>query len=279
MQPLTGKVAIVTGASRGVGKGIALGLGEAGATVYVTGRTVEEGQSSSGWPGTIGQTAIEVTQLGGQGIAVRCDHRYEAEIEQLFQRVLRERGQLDLLVNNAWGGYEHMVHDGQFTWLNRFWQQPLWRWDAMFQAGVRGAYVASQCAAQQMVEQRRGLIVNISYWASQKYMNNVAYGTAKAAVDRMTLDMAHELREHNVAAVVVYPGLVRTESVLEAAEYFDLSNSESPQFIGRAVAGLLRDPNLMEKSGQILIAAALALEYGFTDIDGKQPRPLTLETS
>jgi NAD(P)-dependent dehydrogenase (short-subunit alcohol dehydrogenase family) len=149
----------------------------------------------------------------------------------------------------------------------------------MFQSGVRGAYIASQFAAQQMVEQRSGLIVNISYWASQKYMNNVAYGTAKAAVDRMAIYMAHELHEHNVAAVVLYPGLVRTESVLEAAEYFDLSNSESPQFIGRAVAGLLADPNNMQKSGQILVAAALALEYGFTDIDGKQPRPLTLETA
>jgi dehydrogenase/reductase SDR family protein 1 len=279
MQTLASKVAIVTGASRGVGKGIALGLGEAGATVYVTGRTIEEGRSSSGWPGTIGQTAAEVTQLGGQGIAVQCDHRHEKEIEQLFQRVLSEQDHIDLLVNNAWGGYEHMAHDGQFTWLNRFWQQPLWRWDAMYQAGVRGAYVANQFAAQKMVEQRHGLIVNISYWAAQKYMNNVAYGTAKAAVDRMAIYIAHELHEHNVAAVVVYPGLVRTESVLESAEHFDLSNSESPQFIGRAVAGLLADPNIMQKSGQILVAAALALEYGFIDIDGKQPKPLTLETS
>jgi NAD(P)-dependent dehydrogenase (short-subunit alcohol dehydrogenase family) len=279
MQTLTGKVAIVTGASRGVGKGIALGLGEAGATVYITGRTIEEGMSSSGWPGTIGQTAAEVTQLGGKGIAVQCDHRNEMEIEQLFQRVLSEHNHLDLLVNNAWGGYEHMVHDGQFTWFNRFWQQPLWRWDAMFQAGVRGAYVASQLAAQKMVEQRSGLIINISYWAAQKYMNNVSYGTAKAAVDRLGVYMAHELREHNVAAVVLYPGLVRTESVMESAEYFDLSNSESPQFIGRAVAGLLADPDIMQKSGQILVAASLALEYGFTDIDGKQPKPLTLETS
>lgn len=279
MQTAAGKVAIVTGASRGVGKGIALGLGEAGATVYVTGRTTEEGKSSSGWPGTIGQTAAEVTQLGGKGIAVPCDHRSEQDIEQLFQQVRREQDHLDLLVNNAWGGYEHMTHDGQFTWLNRFWQQPLWRWDAMFQAGVRGAYVASQLAAQQMVNQRHGLIVNISYWASQKYMNNVAYGTAKAAVDHMAIDMAHELREYHVAAVVLYPGLVRTEGVLESAEYFDLSNSESPQFIGRAVAGLLVDPELMQKSGQVLVAAALALEYGFTDIDGKQPTPLTLETA
>ncbi len=279
MQPLSGKVAIVTGASRGVGKGIALGLGEAGATVYVTGRTIEEGKSASGWPGTIGQTAAEVTRLGGKGIAVQCDHRNESEIEQLFQRVQSEQGQLDLLVNNAWAGYERMVHDGQFTWLKPFWQQPLWRWDAMFQSGVRGAYIAAQYAAQKMVEQRQGLIVNISFWAAQKYMNNVAYGTAKAAVDRLAVYMAHELREYNVAAVALYPGLVRTESVLESAEYFDLGNSESPQFIGRAVAGLMTDPNLMQKSGQILVAATLALEYGFTDIDGKQTRPLTLETA
>ncbi len=279
MQPLSGKVAIVTGASRGVGKGIALGLGEAGATVYVTGRTIEEGKSASGWPGTIGQTAAEVTRLGGKGIAVQCDHRNESEIEQLFQRVQSEQGQLDLLVNNAWAGYERMVHDGQFTWLKPFWQQPLWRWDAMFQSGVRGAYIAAQYAAQKMVEQRQGLIVNISFWAAQKYMNNVAYGTAKAAVDRLAVYMAHELREYNVAAVALYPGLVRTESVLESAEYFDLGNSESPQFIGRAVAGLMTDPNLMQKSGQILVAATLALEYGLTDIDGKQPRPLTLETA
>ncbi len=171
---------------------------------------------------------------------MQCDHRNEGEIEQLFQRVLNEQGRLDVLVNNAWAGYEHMEHDGQFTWPNRFWQQPLWRWDAMFQSGVRGAYVAGQCAARQMVAQRSGLIVNISYWAAQKYMNNVSYGTAKAAVDRMGIYMAHELREHNVAAVVLYPGLVRTESVMKSAEYFDLSNSESPQFIGRAVAGLMQ---------------------------------------
>ena len=279
MQPLTGKVAIVTGASRGVGKGIALGLGEAGATVYVTGRTIEEGRSSSGWPGTIGQTAAAVTQLGGKGIAVQCDHRNEQAIEQLFQHVLNENDHLDLLVNNAWGGYEHMVHDGQFTWFSRFWEQPLWRWDAMFEAGVRGAYLASQLAARKMVDQHSGLIVNISYWAAQKYMNNVSYGTAKSAIDRMGSYMAHELREHHVAAVVLYPGLVRTESVMESAEYFNLSNSESPQFIGRAVAALMADPNIMQKSGQVVVAASLALEYGFTDIDGKQPTPLTLETS
>jgi NAD(P)-dependent dehydrogenase (short-subunit alcohol dehydrogenase family) len=128
-----------------------------------------------------------------------------------------------------------------------------------------------------MVAQKSGLIVNISFWAAQKHMANVIYGASKAATDKLAKDMAHELREYNVAAVSLYPGLVRTEEVMRNAEYFDMSNSESPQFIGRAVAGLAADPNVMQKSGQVLVAAQLALEYGFTDIDGKQPRPVTLE--
>jgi NAD(P)-dependent dehydrogenase (short-subunit alcohol dehydrogenase family) len=130
-----------------------------------------------------------------------------------------------------------------------------------------------------MVAQRSGLIVNISYWAGQKYMNNLMYGVSKAATDRLAMDMAHELRDYQVAAVSLYPGLVRTERVLAAAAFFDLSNSESPQFTGRAIAALAADPNIMQKSGQVLVAAALALEYGFTDIDGKQPRPLSLQDS
>lgn len=146
----------------------------------------------------------------------------------------------------------------------------------MFQAGVRAHYVASRLAAQAMVMRQRGLIVNISFWAAQKRIGNVAYGVAKAATDKMTADVAHELREHNVAAVSLYPGLVRTEKVMEAAAWLDLSNSESPQFIGRAIVALAGDPKLMEKSGRVLIAASLAQEYGFTDIDGKTPRPLTL---
>ena len=277
MKSLTGKVALVTGASRGIGKGIALGLGEAGATVYLTGRTVEEGQAAVDLPGTIGQTAEEVSQQGGRAIAVRCDHVNDEEVKDLFQRIQDEQGHLDVLVNNVWGGYEHF-NDGTEFWKEKgFWTAPLARWDKMFQAGIRAHYVASVLAAPLMISQGSGLIVNISFFAAQKDNMGVAYGVAKAADDRMAACMAHELREHNVAVVSLYPGLVRTESVIKAAQYFDLSNSESPQFIGRAVAGLATDPNIMQKTGQVFVAAALAIEYGFTDIDGKQPRPLTVQ--
>ena len=272
---LRGKVAVVTGASIGVGKGIALGLGEAGATVYITGRRTEVNPDD--WlPGSVNQVADEVTALGGKGIGVRCDHRNDDEVEALFQRVTDEQGRLDILVNNIWGGYERMVEDGEFTWERPFWEQPLWRWDAMFDAGARAHFSASRLGARLMVAQRSGLIVNISFWAAQKHMANAIYGASKAATDKLAKDMAYELREYNVAAVSLYPGLVRTEGVLKFGD-FDLSNSESPQFNGRALAALAADPNVMQKSGQVLVSAQLALEYGFTDIDGKQPRPVTLD--
>ncbi len=272
--PLRGKVALVTGASRGVGKGVALGLAEAGATIYVTGRTVDEGPGVGQLPGTIHQTVQDIQQLGGQGIAVRCDHRNDDEVQALFARITADHGPLDILVNNVWGGYEYFWDGTEFWQETGFWTVPLSRWDAMFQAGVRAHYVCSVLAAQLMVERRSGLIVNISFFAAQKDDSGVAYGVAKAADDRMVACMAHELREHNVAAVSLYPGLVRTESVMRAAEHFDLSNSESPQFIGRAVAALAGDPKIMSKSGQVLVAAELAEEYGFTDIDGRQPSSL-----
>jgi NAD(P)-dependent dehydrogenase (short-subunit alcohol dehydrogenase family) len=259
MQKLNGKVALVTGASRGVGKGIALELTNAGATVYITGRSVEEMQ-----------------YVSGKGIAIECDHRDDEQVRSAFRRIAAEQGRLDILVNNVWGGYENMVENGEFTWSRPFWQQPLWRWDAMFQAGVRAHYAASQLAAQAMVTRHRGLIVNISFWAAQKYLGNVAYGVSKAATDKMTADMSRELREYSVAVVSLYPGLVRTEKVMQAAEWLDLSNSESPEFIGRAVAALAADPAVIEKSGRVLVAASMAEEYGFTDIDGKTPRPLTV---
>lgn len=276
MKSLVGKVALVTGASRGVGKGIALGLGEAGATVYVTGRTVEEGQAAVSLPGTIHQTAEEIDKSGGKGIAVRCDHQEDEEVRELFQRIQAEQNRLDILVNNVWGGYE-FYNDGTEFWKEKgFWTAPISRWDKAFQAGVRAHYVASVLAAPIMISQQSGLIVNISYFAAQRDDKGVSYAAAKAADDRMATAMAHELREHHVAAVSLYPGLVRTEGVMKAAEFFDLSNSESPQFLGRVIAALAAAPDLMQKSGQILVAAAVAKEYGITDIDGKQPVPLTV---
>ena len=259
-ESLKGSVAVVTGASRGVGKGIALGLIEAGATVYITGRT-----------------ARDLAYIQETGHAIECDHRSDKQTESVFKHVADEQGRLDILVNNVWGGYENMVEDGEFTFTRPFWRQPLWRWDAMFQAGVRAYYVASRFAAPLMIARRSGLIVNVSFWAAQKYVANAAYGVSKAATDKLTSDMAHELREYNVAAVSLYPGLVRTESVLMAGDVFDLSNSESPQFVGRAVAAMAADPDVMAKSGKVVIAAEMGREYGFTDIDGKSPRPLTLD--
>ena len=251
------RVVLVTGASRGVGRGAAIGLRRAGATVYASGRS------------------IAAVGLGDGIVSVTSDHTDDEATGRLFQRIEAEHGRLDVLVNSAWGGYERMVEGEQFTWPVPFWEQPPWRWRAMMDAGVRAAFVASQHAARLMVAQRSGLIVNVSHWAAQKRIGNTIYGVAKAATDKLTADTAAELREHGVTVVSLYPGLVRTEAVL-AAGFFDLGNSESPEFQGRAVAALAADPRVARWSGQILVTAALAEHYGFTDVDGKSPRPLTL---
>jgi dehydrogenase/reductase SDR family protein 1 len=256
---LDGKVALVTGATKGVGRGVARELARQGAQVFVTGRSVPDHEPFD----------EPVT-------AIRCDHRDDSQVEAAFHRLARKAKSIDILVNSVWGGYEGMVENGDFTWPKPFWQQPLWRWDAMFAAGVRAHYHASQLAARTMVAQRRGLIVNISFWAAQKHVGNVAYGVSKAATDKMTLDMSAELKSRGVAVVSLYPGLVRTEKVMEAARYLDLSNSESPDFIGRAIAALATDPEVLHRTGKVLVAAALAKEYGFTDVDDRTPRPLTL---
>jgi dehydrogenase/reductase SDR family protein 1 len=257
MTDLNQRVALVTGASRGVGRGVALGLAHAGATVFATGRSIEH------------------ADLGAGIASIACDHTDDDAVAGVFRRIDNEAGRLDILVNVAWGGYERMVEEGRFTWAAPFWEQPAWRWDAMVTAGVRAAFVASQHAARRMIPVNRGLIVHVSSWAAQKYGGNVVYGLAKAATDRMASDMAHQLQPHGVTVVSLYPGLVRTEAVL-AAGVFDLSNSESPEFIGRAVAALAGDSGVSRWSGSVVVAAALAAEYGFTDIDGKQPRALTL---
>ncbi len=248
--------ALITGASRGVGRGIALALSQSGYEVFATGRTI----ATANLPAAIH--------------AIPCDHTDDARTATAFAAT----PELDLLVNSAWGGYERMMEDGQFTWGLPFWQQPLHRWTSMMDAGVRAAFVCAQHAARLMVSRKRGLIVNISFWAAQKHIGNAIYGVSKAATDKLTADIAHELRPHNVAAVSLYPGLVRTEAVMAAAEWLDLSNSESPEFIGRVIAALAADPRLMDRTGQVLVAAALAKEYGVSDVDGRQPTPLTLET-
>ena len=267
---LKDQVALVTGASRGVGKGIALALGAAGATVYITGRTVNEGETPFPLSGAITSTAEEVTRVGGKGIAVRCDHRNDDEVRTVFEQIKSEQGRLDILVNNVWGGYEGF-HDGNaFKSGPNFWQKPIAFWDENMM-GVRASYVASVLAAPLLIEASKGLIINISFGV--KNSGNPAYAVAKTASDRMVSDFAHELRDHNVSVVALYPGLVRTEGIMLHAAYFDMTNSESPEFTGRAVAALASDANKMSKSGQVLVSAVLAQEYGFVDIDGKLPTP------
>ena len=265
------KVAVVTGASRGAGRGIALALAEVGATVYVTGRSVRGEATTENLPGTIDETAETVTARGGAGIAVRCDHRVDSDVERLFARVQHEQGRLDLLVNNAWGGYEQ--HDyRKFT--APFYEQPLRHWDGMFTAGVRAALVASRFAASLMLPQRHGLIVNITAWDRDKYLVNVFYDVAKGAINRMTYGIARDLRQHNIAAVALAPGFIRTERVaaaFEAAGNKDYLNfTESPQYVGRAVVALASDQKVLAKSGKVLAVGDLAEEYGFADVDGRR---------
>ncbi len=266
---LKDKIAVVTGASRGGGRGIALVLGEAGATVYVTGRSIS-GAATENLPGTVNETASAVTARGGIGIPVLCDHTVDADVEALFEQVRLEQGRLDVLVNNVWGGYERYEF-GRFD--APFWEQPLRHWEGMFVAGVRAHFASSRLAAPLMLPQRNGLIVNTIAWDRDKYLGNLFYDVAKAAIKRMAYGMAIELRGYNIAALALAPGFMRTERVM--AEYakhpFDLSRTESPEYIGRAVAFLAADPDVMQKSGKILTAGDLAREYGFTDIDGKQP--------
>lgn len=257
------QVALVTGASRGVGRGVAISMNEAGFRVFATGRN------------------IDTTHLPDPIVRIACNHVREEETRAVLARIASESGRLDVLVNSAWGGYERMIENGAFTWALPFWEQPTHRWTSMMDAGVRAALATSSQAVKLMLPARSGLIVNISYWAAQKYIGNVMYGLAKAATDKMTADMAHELRPHGIAVLSLYPGLVRTEAVMEAAKggWLDLSNSESPEFIGRVIAALAQDPTVMERTGKVLVAAAVASEFNLKDIDGKQPMPLTIENA
>jgi NAD(P)-dependent dehydrogenase (short-subunit alcohol dehydrogenase family) len=270
MHTLRDKVAVVTGASMGAGRAIAHVLGERGATVYVSGRSTRGASAVDGMPGTIDDTAEEVTSLGGTGIPVRCDHSVDAEVQALFHRVQSERGRLDLLVNNAWSGYEG--HTSGLP-MDPFWNLSASCWDTMFTTGVRGALVASSLAAPMMVAAGRGLIVSTIAWLEGGYLGHLYYDLAKATLARMAFGMATELREKGVGAVALAPGWMRTERVMAAHALggFDLSSTESPAYLGRAVAALAEDDQVMRWSGQVLAAGALAREYGFTDVDGTQP--------
>ena len=269
--PLSGKVAVVTGASRGIGKGIALVLAEQGATVYVTGRTVNPGDYYL--PGTVGETAAECNARGkasgGSGVAVACDHSDDDAVAALFARVHNEQGRLDILVNNAFQLSDDLLEP------KGFWDKPLSNLE-MWDVGVRSNYIAAWHAARIMVPQKSGLIVAISGFAAVTYTYGVVFGTSKSAVDRMSRDMAIELEPHGVASLVLWQGLTLTEKARDnLAKMGDKMTTSitqmhgsSVEHPGRVVAALAADPEVMKRSGGEFITTELAIEYGITDIDG-----------
>ena len=262
------RVVVVTGASRGAGRGVALALGATGATVYVTGRTRREGDAPL--PGTVEATAAAVTAAGGRGIAVFCDHADDQDTRRLFERVGDEQGRLDILVNNA-----TLIHDA-LTDVGPFWEKPLELVDIL-DVGLRSHYTASWFAAPLLLANGEGLIVNTSSFGGRIYMHGPAYGAGKAAVDKMAHDMAVDFRPHGVAVVSLWMGLLSTERTrrvfaAEPEKYAGMvDTAESPEFSGRVIDALARDPDLMNKSGRVLIAAELGEEYGVTDTGGRIP--------
>jgi NAD(P)-dependent dehydrogenase (short-subunit alcohol dehydrogenase family) len=267
---LSGKVAVVTGGSRGLGKGIALELGAAGATVIITGRSLDTSVHPAG--GTISQTAQEVTAIGGTGIAMRCDHTDDEQVRAVFDQVRADHGRLDILVNNASNAQKFA------EWMVQpIWEQGPQAWADVVDGGVRMHYVATVYGSALMIENRQGLVVNISSIGAANYLHSVVYGMGKAATDKLSADSAVEFAPHNVVAVSLWPGGVATESVEMLAETMDIdltpvrSSLETARFTGRAVVALATDPNAMARTGQAWIVAELAREYGFTDVDGNLP--------
>ncbi|GAB1598591.1 dehydrogenase/reductase SDR family member 1-like [Argonauta hians] len=279
-KPLTGFVCLVTGATRGIGKGIALQLGEAGATVYVTGRTLNKTEKSIG---SLCETVDDINGRGGCGIAVQVDHSKDDEIDRLFQKINSEQnGRLDLLVNNAYSGVSNLMeHAGK-----PFWEQPISIWDDINVVGLRNHYVCSVHAAKMMVPKKSGLIVIVSSGGGLVYTFNAAYGIGKEACDRMAADLAVELKKHGVACISLWPGFVQTELVKHHFDTTDPSdipkgfdnvregflNGESPEFSGKCIVKILCDKEkLMKKSGRILTTGDLADEYDLVDLDGQKP--------
>jgi NAD(P)-dependent dehydrogenase (short-subunit alcohol dehydrogenase family) len=269
LRSLSGKVAVVTGASRGIGKGIALALAGQGATVYVTGRSVTSGDNPL--PGTVGETAAECDRRGGRGIAVQVDHGDDAQVAALFAQVKREQNRLDILVNNAFSLPDNLTDP------NPFWEKPLADWE-MIDVGVRSNFIAAWHAAKIMVPQQSGLLVAISGYTGVTYTYGVLFGMAKAAVDRMAHDMAVELKPHHIASISMWQGLTFTERAernlanipgLKGRSATRPEDGCSPEFPGLVIGALATDPAVMQRSGGTFITAELAQEYGITDIDGR----------
>lgn len=260
-------VAVVTGASRGAGRGIAIALGQHGCTVYVTGRSQKTGDAPL--PGTIYETAEAVTAAGGKGIAVCVDHADDQQVKALFDQVKEEQGKLDILVNNAFAAHDEMTTAG------KFWEKPLELVD-MWQVGLRGTYVSSYYAAPLLSE--GGLMIFTSAAGARHYVFGPGYGVHKAGMDKMAADMAVDLRDNKVACVSIWMGALLTErmaSMLEADpekySFLKPESMESPEFTGHVVWGLYNDPKLMESSGKTIIGAEAAVKYNIVDRDGIQP--------
>ena len=277
MKPLNGKVALVTGGSRGAGRGIAAELGKAGAIVYVTGRSVR-GASTNHWPGTVDDTVSEIEAAGGKAIAIQCDHTKDAETEAVISQIRKEQGKLDILINNVWGAHDLGVEG------KPFWELTLQNWDTMFTAGVRAQLAVNHFAVPLLRENKQALIIHTTFWDHGKYTGQFYYDLAKNALVRMAYGLSIELKADNIAVLAVSPGFMRTELVLKYhgadeenwREADDLQQTETPYYVGRGIAALAADPNVMEKSGQVFRAGELAKEYGFTDIDGRYIPPFTI---
>jgi NAD(P)-dependent dehydrogenase (short-subunit alcohol dehydrogenase family) len=277
MPPLKGKVAVVAGATRGAGRGIACMLGEAGATVYCTGRSMRGRPATGNRPETIEETAEMVDSYGGLGIAVRVDHTVEDQVRVLFERVKAEQGQLDILVNDIWGG------DELSEWDKPFWELSIPKGLLMQQRGVHTHIITSRYAAPLMIARRQGLIVEITDGDTFAYRGNLFYDLVKISVIRLAYAMAKELRPHDVTALAVTPGYLRSEAVLDYLGVTEANwrqgahkdphfiASETPFYVGRAVAALAADPGVAARSAQVLSSWGLAKEYGFVDADGRQP--------
>jgi len=269
---MAGRIVVVTGASRGLGRGIALALGATGDTVYITGRS--DGRSTSqAWPGTVQATAEEVTARGGTGIAVGCDHRDDAQTKALFDRVEAEQGRIDILVNNAFGMREDAAEPGPF------WERPLDAWEQMIDVGLRSSYVASYYAVPMMIRTGGGLIVNTSSPGGKAYLHTLPYGIGKVGQDKLAFDMAHELKPHPITVLSFWHGLILTQRTRDHyarhPDVFEMlggpSKAETPEFAGRLIDAIWQDPNRQSLSGGSYWTAELAAKYGVEDVDGNRP--------